>query len=107
MGFISKSIEDISRVLQELLKYFNGTAISTSYVLPSAGILPVIPTLNLNLNLTQNLLCYHLEYLCGTAIIILMFLHDYHTPLLDYTLASQHLDTLHYLLGCYLFHGCS
>ena len=27
----------MSRVLQELLKYFNGTAVSTSVVLPAAG----------------------------------------------------------------------
>lgn len=88
MGFISKSIEDISRVLQELLKYFKGTAISTSYVLPSAGILPVIPTLNLNLNLTQNLLCYHLEYLCGTAIRLMMFVDNHRCALLHCTSAS-------------------
>ena len=36
------------RMSQKLLKYFNGTAISISFVLPSAGVLPVILTLNLN-----------------------------------------------------------
>ena len=37
-----------SRVLQKLLKYFNGTAISTFIPLPSWGVLPVILTLNSN-----------------------------------------------------------
>ena len=37
-----------SRVLQKLLKYFNGTAISTFIALPSRGVLPVILTLNSN-----------------------------------------------------------
>ena len=39
---ISHLINDISRVLQKLLKYFNDTVISTSLVLPSAGVFPVI-----------------------------------------------------------------
>ena len=34
---ISKVVKGISRVLQKLLKYFNGTAILTSFVLPAAG----------------------------------------------------------------------
>ena len=38
----------MTRVLQKLLKHFNGTAISTSLLLSSAGALPVILTLNLN-----------------------------------------------------------
>ena len=41
-------IRCISRALQKLVKYFNGTAISTSFVLPSAGVLSVIIDLNLN-----------------------------------------------------------
>ena len=48
MRLISQLINDISRVLQKLLKYFNGTAISTSFVLPAAGVFPVILILNLN-----------------------------------------------------------
>ena len=32
MRFISQSLNGISRVLQKLLKYFNGTAISTYFV---------------------------------------------------------------------------
>ena len=31
-----------------VLKYFNGTIISTSFVLPAAGVFPVIFILNLN-----------------------------------------------------------
>ena len=41
-------IKHISRVLQKLLEYFNGTAILTSFVLPKTGIFPVNFTLNLN-----------------------------------------------------------
>ena len=37
----SQLINGISRVLQKLLKYFNGTIISTSFVFPSAGVFPV------------------------------------------------------------------
>ena len=39
---------DISRVLQTLVKYFNGAIISTSFVLPAAGVFPVIFILDLN-----------------------------------------------------------
>ena len=45
---ISQLIKRILRVLQKLLKYFNGTAILTSFVLPLAGYFPVIFTLDLN-----------------------------------------------------------
>ena len=48
MRFIWQLINGISRVLQKLLKYFNGTAISTYFELPSSGVLPVIFALNLN-----------------------------------------------------------
>ena len=41
----SQLINDISSVLQKLLKYFNGTIISTSFVLPAAVVFPVIFTL--------------------------------------------------------------
>ena len=44
----SQLINGISRVLQKLLKYFNGTIILTSFVLPPAGMFPVIYTLGLN-----------------------------------------------------------
>ena len=48
MRLISKLIKGISRILQKLPKYFNGTAISTPFVLPSAGVFPVIFTLDSN-----------------------------------------------------------
>ena len=48
MRLISQLIKGISRVLQKLLKYFNGTIISTSFVLPSAGVFPIIFILDLN-----------------------------------------------------------
>ena len=48
MRLTSQLINDISRVLQKLLKYFNGTAISTFIVLPAAGVFPVIFILYLN-----------------------------------------------------------
>ena len=44
---ISQSIYVISRVLQKLLKYFNGTLILTLFV-PSFSVLPAIFVLNLN-----------------------------------------------------------
>ena len=45
---ISQLINDISRVLEKLLKYFNVTIISTSFVLPSARVFSVIFVLDLN-----------------------------------------------------------
>ena len=44
----SQIINGISRVLQKLHKYFNGTIISTSFVFPLLGVFPVIFTLDLN-----------------------------------------------------------
>ena len=46
----SQLIKGISRVLHKLLKYFNGTIISTSFVLFAAGVFPVIFTLDLNVS---------------------------------------------------------
>ena len=43
----SQLINDTSRVLQKLLKYFNDTIISTSFSLPSEEVLPVTFTLGL------------------------------------------------------------
>ena len=48
MRFNSQFINEISRVLQKLLKYFNFTIISTFFVLRSAGVFPVIFILDLN-----------------------------------------------------------
>ena len=44
----SQSTKGISIVLQKLRKYFNGTAVLTSSVLPTAEIFPVILTLDSN-----------------------------------------------------------
>ena len=48
MRLTSQLIKGISGVLRKLLKYFNGTIISTSFSLPAAGVLPVIFILDLN-----------------------------------------------------------
>ena len=48
MRLNSQFINEISRVLQKLLKYFNFTIISTFFVLRSAGVFPVIFILDLN-----------------------------------------------------------
>ena len=45
---IWKLINGTSGVLQKLRKYFNGTIILTSFVLPLAGVFPVIFSLDLN-----------------------------------------------------------
>ena len=44
----SQLINSILRVLQKLLKYFNGTIVSISFVFLSAGFFPVIFPLDLN-----------------------------------------------------------
>ena len=74
----SQLINGISRVLQKLLKYFNGTIISTSFVLPAAGAFPVI--FNLYLNDSDDL-----DHLRGIDINFPMFLHNYHYIQLSYT----------------------
>ena len=48
MRLTSQLVNGISRVLQKLFKYFNGTIISTSFSLPAAGVFPVIFILDLN-----------------------------------------------------------
>ena len=48
MRLTSQLINDISRVVQKLLKYFNGTIISTAFSLPVAAAFSVIFTLDLN-----------------------------------------------------------
>ena len=45
---ISQLINDILRVLQKLIKYFNGTDSSTFFVLRTSGSFPVILILDLN-----------------------------------------------------------
>ena len=48
MRLISHLVNGISSVLQKLIKYFNGAVTSTSFVLPAAGVFPVILILHLN-----------------------------------------------------------
>ena len=48
MRLTSQLIKGISKVLQNLLKYLNGTIISTSISLPPAGVFPVSFILDLN-----------------------------------------------------------
>ena len=48
MKLTSQLINGISRVLQKLLKYFSGTIILKSFVLPLAEVFPVISVLDLN-----------------------------------------------------------
>ena len=84
-------IKGISRVLQKLFKYFNGTIISASFSLLSSGVFPVIfilDILDFSFYMIQNLLNYHLVYLCNIVTNFQMFLHNYHyNILLNYTLA--------------------
>ena len=48
MTLISQLIKDLSRVLQKLLKHFNGTATLPSFILPTAEVFFVGFTLDLN-----------------------------------------------------------
>ena len=48
MRLTSQLINSISIILQDLLKYFNGAATSTSFVFLAAGFFPVILVLYLN-----------------------------------------------------------
>ena len=57
LRFVSQLIKDIPRVLQTLLKYFNGAVISTFFLLLPAGVLPVVLILNLT-----DLECFMLLY---------------------------------------------
>ena len=50
MTLTSQLVNSVSRVLPKLLKYFNGTIISTSFVLSSAGVSSIIFTLDLNVS---------------------------------------------------------
>ena len=48
MRLTSELINSISRVLQKLVKNFNGTPISTYFVFPATGAFPVTSILHLN-----------------------------------------------------------
>ena len=64
MRLISQLINDISRVLQKLLKYFNGTTISTSFV-PSAPVSPAVFCCNAK-EVPRNSLITPLSFKCGS-----------------------------------------
>ena len=93
MRLISQLIKGISRVLQKLIKYFNGIIISTFFV-PPAIATPVISCLNLK----EVLLLLAWKFLIVPASIkadsslyychnFLMFLNNYRYILLNNTLA--------------------
>ena len=87
MRLTSQLINGISRVLQKLLKYFNGKTISTCFVLPSAGLFPVI-----FFRFKWFRICYYLAHLCNIAINFQMFLNNYHySSKLHTTLLYQYL----------------
>ena len=65
---ISQLIKGILRVLQKLLKYFNSTAILTSFVLPTAGVFPFIFTLDLNDSESVKVL-YDTASACGLSML--------------------------------------
>ena len=48
MSIISKLTNGISRVLKQFYTYFNGTVISTNFILSAAGVFPVLLTINLS-----------------------------------------------------------
>ena len=47
MGLIFQSISGVTRNFPKLLKFFNGAALSATFVLSSAGVFPVVFTLDL------------------------------------------------------------
>ena len=48
MKLISQLIKDISRVLQKLLRYFNGIIIILNFSVPSLPVFPIVFCLSLN-----------------------------------------------------------
>ena len=48
MRLISQLIEGHFKSFPKLLKYFNGTAVLTFFVLPSSGVFPVVFSLDFN-----------------------------------------------------------
>ena len=88
---ILQLIYGISRVLQKLLRYFNGAVILISFALPSAGVFLVMLILY---GMIQIVLYYHLDHLYNVVTNFLTFLNNYHCILLNYILAS-----LYYILN--------
>ena len=71
----SQLIKGISRVLQKLLRYFNGNIISTS-ILPSLLVGPVISVLKLNESVTLAPLKSAISPSSSTAGIFLQYCHQ-------------------------------
>ena len=85
MRSISQLIRGIRRVLQRLLKNYNGIAISTFLILISTPVLPVILDFNLDNSelFTLSFGFYHLDQFCGSSMYYPRFLHNYCYFLLD------------------------
>ena len=106
MRLISQLVKDISIVLQKLLKYFNGTAILTFFILFSSGDFPVIFCLSLSkTQLPEKSAIFpslsKLAHFCNIGKNFQMISDNYHHILLNYTPTSQNPELLHYLLVCY------
>ena len=71
----SQLIKSISRVLQKLLKYFNGTIISTLFISPSSSVWPVIFASKLNESVALATLKSTIIPLLFTAGISLQYCH--------------------------------
>ena len=97
----SQLINSISRVLQKLLKYFNGAVISTSFIFPPAGVFSVMFTLDLRNSESS---VYHLPHLCNIAINLQMILNNYQYILSSYTLTLLYQFLWNYLFLYYSFH---
>ena len=99
---ISQLIKDISRVLQILLKYFNGTAISTFIIL---ALLILSNILDLNLNYSDSIIpaLFNGGLFLQIDLNLQMFLNNYDYTLSNYTLLLQHQHLSHYFIVWYLF----
>ena len=93
----SQLIKDISRVLQKLFKCFNDTSI---FIFKIHALLVLSNNLDFNLNDSESAIGFS-----GTSLQNYYKVPDNsdHVPL-NYTLALQNQDRLHYLFACYLFH---
>ena len=91
-------IKGISRVLQKLLKDFNGATIF-SFIMPFS--LVSSKSLAGSLNTLESAMGFFLANLYDIAINLQLFLRNYHCILLNYTSAYQHRDLVHY---CMYYH---
>ena len=96
---VSQLIKDSLTVFQNILKYFNGAAISAFTI---SQLLVSVMNLALNSNELE-LVMSSLTHIYDIAINFWLFLNNYHLFILSYTLSLQHKHLLHYLLVYYLF----